>query len=319
MVISLTPELVNPYIFGYNSNDIINFLFLKQLKNLIPFIIKKQKNSQTIINNIKKNNINLGCILESEYFNNIYIKNDKDITYICGLDYKYLTLIIPQYSKINNWSDLKNKTVATESKCSDSYYILERINRYFNLNIKIINNNIKNILKKINTNNIDAIFHLIEHPHPIMELYCKHNKIKLLDNSELKEDVIKILFPTIIMKKVDITSYNLANSINTFNTYGIKKIIISNRKVNINYMYNFIKTITNNILFIKKNIYFKNINYNDILFTPYKFNLHKGILKYMIEYNYITYEGDKKCIHLYSKIKCNKKILNNNYLSIQNN
>ena len=31
-VVSLKPELVNPYIFGYNSYDIVNYIFLKQFK-----------------------------------------------------------------------------------------------------------------------------------------------------------------------------------------------------------------------------------------------------------------------------------------------
>ena len=236
-IVSLTPELVNPYLFGYNSYDIINRLFLKQLINFIPLSLKKQKNSQDIINNIKRNNINFGCILESEYFNNVYIKNDTDITYICGLDYKYFTLIIPQYSKINNWNELKNKIVATDSKYSDSFYILEKINEYFNLNIKIVNSNEKSILKKINNNEVDAIFHFIEHPHPIIINYSKNNKIKIINNSELKKDLIKLLFPTIIMKKLDITSYQLNNNTKTIETYGIKKIIISNKRVNINYTY----------------------------------------------------------------------------------
>lgn len=318
-VVSLKPELVNPYIFGYNSYDIVNYIFLKQLTNLIPFNITKQKNSQNIIKNIKNNNINFGCILESEYFNDIYIKKNEDITYICGLNYKYFTLIIPQYSKINSWNELKNKIVATDSKLSDSNYILEKINSYFNLNIKIINSNVTNILEKIKNKNVDAIFHFIEQPHPIIINYSKHNKIKIIDNSELKEDIIKLLFPTIIIKKIDITSYKLQNITKTINIYGIKKIIISNKMVNINYVYNFIKTIIDNILLIKRNIYFHNINSNDILFTPYKFNLHRGIIKFMIERNYITYESNKECIHLYSKVMCNKEILNNNHLSIQNN
>jgi len=263
---------------------------------------------------------------------------------ICSLNKSYLFLVVRDNSSVNTIEDLIGKVVGINSSTSETFLILNQICEISGLSLKNIstkdNSDTKTIYFKTNginelfndfyNNVLDGLFIVSSHNLPYLFSISDRVSVRFIDlnNSKLElfsKQTSNHLF--LKQERINIESYNTFNSSRYLDTFYTTNMLICNKEITIEEVYNITKNIFVNINLIKDNLreigktYFEEIYdpvYNDfkrqyMIYSSHKLQLHKGANKYYEEINVFTSEDklcefyNEKCnVYPYQKVKSTK-------------
>ena len=316
ITINLNQTTITPYKIGVLDKFTLEYRFIHLLKKLMPMDSIIFKNNSSILDLTNKNFIQLGCITEDMLnFNNT--TRFRNVSFVCGTNYSTFTLIVPFYSEINNWHNLKGKKVGTSSIGSLSYIHLKSLMKSYRFkenDMNIVTGNIYNILHKFINYEIDAVYYTIIHPNPIVFLYEKNSRIKLLDTSNIDKSLLNFYIPNTIIQPIDTKFYsNKIKSNQSTDSYGVRNIIIANNTVSNIYIFKLLYSLVINIFNLKsKRKYLSNLSLSLITYTRIDTPVHPGALLFFKKYNFITDIDNKLCDYFYSKTECTEDLLKQN-------
>jgi len=263
---------------------------------------------------------------------------------ICSLNKSYLFLVVRDNSSINTIEDLIGKVVGINSSTSETFFILNQICEILGLSLKNFstkdNSNTKTIYFKTDginelfndfyNNVLDGLFIVSSHNLPYLFSISERVSVRFIDlnNSQLElfsKQTSNQLF--LKQESINIEPYNTFNNSRYLDTFYTKNVLICNKEIAVDEIYNITKNIFVNINLIKDNLreigqtYFEETYdpfYNDfkrqyMIYSSNKLQLHKGANKYYEEINVFTSEDklcefyNEKCnVYPYQKVKFTK-------------
>lgn len=350
----------NTYIKMSTPKNMQKYKFLSDEINTIPFyiantikyfsgdvrfdVITKTTEMLETTNIDFVNNGEIDFALSTEYLllNNKEKLNNTRV--ICSLNKSYLFLVVRDNSSVNTIEDLIGKVVGINSSTSETFLILNQICEISGLSLKNIstkdNSDTKTIYFKTNginelfndfyNNVLDGLFIVSSHNLPYLFSISERVSVRFIDlnNSKLElfsKQTSNQLF--LKQERINIESYNTFNISRYLDTFYTTNMLICNKEITIEEVYNITKNIFVNINLIKDNLreigktYFEEIYdpvYNDfkrqyMIYSSHKLQLHKGANKYYEEINVFTSEDklcefyNEKCnVYPYQKVKFTK-------------
>ena len=184
------------------------------------------------------------------------------------------------------------------------------------------------------TNGLDGLFIVSSHNLPYLFSISESVPVRFLDlNNRRIEQFSKQTSNHLFLTKerINIEQYNTYNKSIFLDTFYTKNMLICNKEITIEEVYNIIKNIFTNINLIKKKL--KELSepyigdgiydplYNDfkrlyMIFSSHKLQIHEGANKYYEEIQVFTTEDklcefyNEKCnVYPYQKVKFNKRPL----------
>lgn len=251
---------------GYKGGNYDNIV--TQLSTIYPFIIQNHNGSsfQNVKNLLNGTSDICICQLDAALsaLNGDYPfkKEHNHLRFICNLYLETATLISRVNSGIENWQNLKGKTVCIGTNTFSSYYnfiILAKIAGIKNplTEINIITKNIfdEDIINKFINNEIDALY--VTSPHPRKEIYDLYVKkrFKIIGLKGLNKDLLKLRLPDFKLVNIDLIDYNIGNEQNqesmSVQSLGVPCCLITTKKISNNYIFKLIKTIFSNLEYLR--------------------------------------------------------------------
>ena len=189
--------------------------------------------------------------------------------------------------------------------------------RFKSTEYKIISGKKDKILDMFINNEIDAVYYTLIHPNPLINLYEKNYRIKLIGTGDIDKNLLELYVPYYITQPIDTRYYIQGNakhiSSKQIFSYGVRNIIISNNHVSNEFIFKFLYTFINNMSILKqKYTFLKPLSRSLITYTRIMVPIHPGSMIYLKEYNYITDNNNPECKFFYGKTKCTNKLLENN-------
>lgn len=239
----------------------------------------------------------------------------KNTRFITSIGVEKPTLFSPVENKIITWKDLGGKTVGTIAN-SASYYILNYIKKSFNLKFKIksIEALEKTTLKKFKNKIFDSFFMITAHPNNVIKHIHKNLPLKFIGLEGLDKENIKIIFPNYNKSKIDLTHYDIFNSMP--DTVAIKIDILVNKRFSEENGYNLIQTVFKNLITIKSvgsddyKLQMRDFNPEYIYLSNNNHKLHKGVYKFYKSIGLITNNHERSCRYKVGISQCNVKKIN---------
>ena len=321
-----------------NNNTIItgdylslNYSYGKLLSTIYPVKVIKGHGTFNNIEKINNNEILIGLAQEDMVINSIlgikpYSKK-YNIKFIKGIYEEQINLIINTKYNINSWKDLKGKTVCFGDKDSTSLYnglkLCEIINIKKN-DLKIIYGKItdKKIRKLIIDDTIHAIFIIGENPNSYIKELFRIKLLNMIGTKGIPNELIKLKFPFWRESKINIKNYNIPSFNYNIDTWGIRTILITNSNQNNNIIYNLIKTIFENNMYIRDNIrnddqkqVLQNFLVEDSFENRNIISLHDGVKLYYKNIGLISNNKNPNCSFFVGTGNCNLEILDPFYHS----
>ena len=323
MNIELKNNLLNPLNIIYNTYSYAQEYVAEKFMNIFPLKHKRiNDNFMKALNIINRQDSNLLIINEDMYVNsflgiNNFEKRLKNIRFICSLYYAHLTLVIPLSSEIKTWNNLSNKIIGTLEKSQDLENLIQILSiiGYKKNEIQIFTSPDMDSLHKMFVNSqVDAIYLTTHHPSKFLKKVSSSIKIRFIFTDGIPQDKLKFHFPFAFKGTVDLRDYNLYPSKEPVkNTYATRIIIVTNYKTDKENIYNFVKSIFENIVYIRQNNQFlKNMIPSSISFCSPLLRYHEGSEIFYTENNYITYSTHQFCYLYTGSSECNTKLVNQN-------
>ena len=277
--------------------------------------------------------------------NNEKLKNTR---VICSLNKSYLFLVVRDNSSITIIEDLIGRIVGINSSKSEAYSILNQMCEILGLSLKNIStkdisdtktiyfktDGINELFYDFETNGLDGLFIVSSHNLPYLFSISERVPVRFLDlNNRRIEQFSKQTSNHLFLTKerINIEQYNTYNKSIFLDTFYTKNMLICNKEITLEEVYNIIKNIFTNINLIKKKL--KELSepyigdgiydplYNDfkrlyMIFSSHKLQIHEGANKYYEEIQVFTTEDklcefyNEKCnVYPYQKVKFNKRPL----------
>jgi TRAP-type uncharacterized transport system substrate-binding protein len=326
---------------GVNNETYFTKYLLKiflQKSNLVSSELFKFNNNMESIDELLNNNIN---ILMTDYisiYNYKYVLNKdiSDLNLITHLNKEYLYTFVKKSSNIFSMTNFPPHSIIGilgEPNVLNMYIdkLLKDLGYQKNIDYTIkVYNNINLLFDSLSNSEINIIMMLDIFPNKkINDVIEKH----ILDNILLLPFDInneKVFFQKNSFFKIDYVDLNNFSDIYLPKSFGkyhyninlpslkmiyTNNIFITNRKLNIDYGYNFIKYYIENLNYL--NYVFKNSGYKldtHLVNNNLTLKYYDGVIKYLLEKGYISYNNNDNCKYLIGKMECNEKNLKNNNL-----
>lgn len=291
IIVKPNKRVFYPLIFISDNSNINKFIF-KIISKYIPSIkLKITNNSKDLLKTINLNTNLIGVISEFQLLNYIDNNPTNNISFICNLFSKQLTLISISEKSI---ADLKGKTIAT-MKYSSAYYAIKRLQNLFKFKIVLLDKiKVKNIYKILSKKKIDVVAVFIANPNKELEELSKLHQISIFGLGRLPEPILKTVIANYKKGKIDISYYQKEKNY-MIPTIEIYNVIITNKNTDDKIAYSIINDLYHNFSDIRlvKNTYLKRqTNYFNVsnIFNSdnKKFKLNNGIYKYYRNKGYIS-------------------------------
>lgn len=211
-------------------------------------------------------------------------KNSKKLRAILTLHEEALTLLAAEESKINNYADLKGKTVRTGASPILSDTIKDVLSAE-NIQLSDLNHVIsKSILcpNMMQKGKLDAYFFTVGHPNKNTKSALHGKKrVKLIPLTSKTID--KMLKKHSFYTKTSIPLSLYSDSKDTIDTVGVKAVLFSSTDVSEDVVYNLTKAIFTKLYKLKQSTpALKNLKKEDMV-KGMVIPIHKGAMKYLKE------------------------------------
>ncbi len=313
--VTVTPKKIiyDKLVINIPHNNKLYSNLSNKMRAIYPIKFVEYRNTEESLANINKYPNYISFIpeiirlIQPDYFNNS--------RFITSIGVEKPTLFSPVNSNIMNWNDTKGKTIGTV-KNSSSYLLLNYIKKSFNLNFKIKTIDVfeKNTLDKLKKNKFNSFFLLTSHPNNIIKYIHKNLPLKFIGLEGLNKQNVKIVFPNYNESKIDLTHYDIFNSMP--DTVAIKIDILVNERFSEDNGYNFIQTVFKNLMSIKSvgsddyKLQMRDFNPEYIYLSNNNHKLHKGVYKFYKNIGLITNNPERSCRYKVGISKCNIKKIN---------
>lgn len=297
--------------FNIPPHKILYTNIAKNIKSIFP------------IDNINNSNYEMTNLSLSNHHENMisviptvckYNSDYENIRYISSIGVEQLTLF--SNKKISGWSMLIGQTIATLSKKSASYITLLRIKTLLNIdfNIKTLQKIDLNVVDDLKNNKYQAVFLLTSHPNNTIKSINRLLPLTFIGISGIDKDNINTVFPDMIRSKLDLSYYNIYNSMP--DTLLSTLDIVCNKDLTSETSYLLVKTIFKNYLNLKTNgdddykLHMKEFHPENMYLSNNIYKLHSGVKKFYIDIGLITYNKSKFCSLKAGAGRCNVKKIN---------
>ncbi len=308
--------------------------------NIITIRTLKYELASELLLDLHKNKIDMAIIPSPIVYegiigsNLIYDNNTfTNIQFITNTNNTYIYILVNISNSYSNIYDIKGRKMYAGKKNSLSWKcandIYDTINFSKSKDYKFEYTTLNNALKLLNLNKIGSILITDTYPSKIIYNIIKNdNTIYLLPLDEINEQIfinrffyyekayidLNNISNSYLPKKVGNKLYNIYNP--NLITYNFCNMLVNNNKFNQDITYNIVKSIHNNIDIINTQLIY---NFNKLsniymTFTYIPLPMSKGVLQFLEESGYITYNNSKNYVHYLGKKKCNKynlSLLNN--------
>ncbi len=296
-----------PTIAVNNESDFNNQVsfFIQNFVSLIP-----ATDPNNILDNlldVNNNKINLMIVQEEMLHNAItgrgIFQNRplKNLKFVVGLYYETFMLLTHTDSGINSWKDIKGKIIGFPSKKSASYlngvkiahaYGFEPGKDFRYINVDSMNRLANLFFQK----KVDAIYLTTSNKNQYLKNLAKKMSIKFIGTNDIDEKILKTYFPCDQQKYINTNNfYTNINTSSFIKTYATRSVLVANKDVDTDYIYNITKTIyqhTEELRLLADNYLFNRDKLNmvrdgflpsEMAYIYEKFSYHKGSQKYYDE------------------------------------
>ncbi len=252
--INITTEGI-PTIAVDNENDFTNQVsfFIQNFISLIPST--DPNNILDNLLNVNNNKISLMIVQEEMLHNAITgrgIFKNKPLTnlkFVVGLYYETFMLLTHTDSGINSWKDIKGKIIGFPSQKSASYLNGIKIAHAYGFNpgkdFRYINVDSMNRLANLfYQKKVDAIYLTTSNKNQYIKNLAKKMSIKFIGTNDIDEKIMKTYFPCDKQKYINTNNfYTNINTSSFIKTYSTRVVLIANKDVDTDFIYNITKTI----------------------------------------------------------------------------
>ena len=291
--IIITPNkgVYNPVVILGNKNIIsryINYTISKYLP-LIPKTIN--------VNNydiLKRNKDKI--IISSLYDFLKYSETNKhDMRFVMHLFQQKLT-VISKNNKYKNISDLSGKDLYIYSKNSSEYYVISKIQQFYNFNIKIIPDKYQFIgykdLVKIFSGKVENIVFFTNHPNIDLIRLIKNYNYSILNINNINYNTLSNILTNFEKNTIDSNQY-YKHRTDMIDTIVNPIVLLSDKNIDSKQIFDVINFIYRNFMLIKKtnNSYILNIikyfNLSKIFSSiTHIYEIHDGVEQFYREFGF---------------------------------
>ena len=246
------PRIANDYESDFN-NEIVkylqNFISLVQLPDPNDIISNLYE-----VNNINSKKVDL-MLVQEETFLDAYTGKGQfkkpltNLRFIAGLNYETFVLLTYPESGINSWKDIKGKIIGFPNKKTGSFlngtkiahaygFDAEKDFRYINVDSM---NRLANLFFE---RQIDAIYLTTSNKNPYLKNLAKKMSLKFIGTNDIDENIMKTYFPCSAEKYINTNNfYTNINTASFIKTYATRTVLITNKEMDPDYIYNLTKTL----------------------------------------------------------------------------
>jgi TRAP-type uncharacterized transport system substrate-binding protein len=250
--ITITPNkgVYNPMIILSNKNIISRYIN-STIANYLPVIPKIINVNNYDILKQYKNKIIISTLYDFLKYSET---NKHDMKFVMHLFQQKLT-VISKSNKYKNISDLSGKDLYIYSKDSSEYYVISKIQQFYNFNIKILPKKYRFIgysdLVKILSGKIENIVFFTNHPNIDLIRLIKKHDYSILSIDNINYNVLSNTLTNFEKNTIDSNQY-YKHRTDMIDTIVNPIVLLSDKNIDSSQIFNIINFIYRNFMLIKK-------------------------------------------------------------------
>ena len=328
VVVQLAKPIYNTMTIVTLDKGELYYNYSATLAKIFPIKVVEGLGSLDNVKKVISNKANFAVAQEDVLVDAILGKGDfkkrhKNLALISSIFEEKVALIVNPTKNITGWNDLKGKTVCFGKQGSGSLYNGLELCRLIgisksDLNIIYGGQYSDNILNKVKTDQIDALYITGEHPDRAIKELLRIKLLRIIGTNGIPNKFIETRFPTWNKSSIDVRDYKIPSVVIKIPTYATKTVILSKKNTDYVTIYNMVNALFSNTLYIRNNLEFDE---HKIVLESYPISrafqkhniipLHPAVKDYYKDIGMITNDSNPKCaLFAGSSDECKLEILN---------